>query len=125
MKKENPQVIVGTVDLIDNFYKDNLTGEIYSSLKLIEHSKQFPVFDLPLAGLCISSKPWELGDIRSFCHHVIRMKKTDSKHPIILDSDGYVCDGWHRIADAIIKGKTTIEAIRLETMPDPDRIEKD
>lgn len=105
----------------ENNYVDG--NHEWNCLKLIEHSKQFPVFELPLAGIDISRIPWsEQMCIDSFIYHAKRIENTSLKHPIILDDTGCVADGWHRICKAILKGDTTIKAIRLETMPKPDKV---
>ena len=36
---------------------------------------------------------------------------------------GFIADGWHRIAKAILRGDETIKCVRLKTMPEPDSIE--
>lgn len=117
-----PKVKIEKVELIDSNYVNR--GQTYSALKLIEHSKKFKVFDLPLIGIDLYRKPWEIKNIDDFCYHVQRVMKTDLKHPIILDYYGTVCDGWHRVCKAILLGKTTIKAIRLETMPECDSFKK-
>lgn len=82
-------------------------------------------FDLPLAGLDLSSKPWgRTDDIVGFVFHAHRMLNADLKYPIILDDSGYICDGWHRVARAIIEKKATIKAMRLNHMPEPDYMEE-
>ena len=37
---------------------------------------------------------------------------------------GTICDGWHRVVKTILKGETTIKAIRIEEMPDPSSIKE-
>lgn len=86
---------------------------------LIEISKDLPVFDIPLAGIDLSRMPWTINDIKDFCHHYKRVSEADSKYPIILDSTGYICDGWHRLTKAILNGDSHIKAVRLTTMPEP------
>lgn len=44
----------------------------------------------------------------------------NKKLPIILDDLGYITDGWHRVAKAILEGKETIKAVRIQNMPAPD-----
>jgi hypothetical protein len=91
----------------------------YSVNDLIELSKGLPVFDLSLQGIDLSRMPWILNNIQDFCAHYARVMDTDMNHPIILDSTGYICDGWHRLVKAIINGQETIKAVRLIVMPDP------
>lgn len=91
----------------------------YSVKDLIELSKTLPVFDMPLQGVDISRMPWNINNIKDFCHHHKRVTDTDMSYPVILDSTGYICDGWHRVAKAIINGQDTIKAVRLMVMPEP------
>lgn len=91
----------------------------YRVSDLIEQSKKYDVFDLPLDGICLSATPWayteRIGDIAD---HFVQANKTDLKYPIILDGYGYIADGWHRVVKALMLGNTTIKAIRLIEMPD-------
>jgi len=123
MNKTFPKVKIDKVDLIENEYHAPC-GRIWSTVKLIEASKKYEVFDLPLIGIDISRLPWPIDSISDFVHHVDRMRKTDLRHPILLDDEGIVCDGYHRVAKAILEGKTTIKAVRLDKMPPEDRTEK-
>jgi len=101
----------------------NVGNRVYSAFSLIEHSKQFEVFEMPLVGIDLSRMPW--GDninMNSFIYHVKRIQDADLTKPILFDEDGYLCDGWHRISKAILENHKTIPAIRLETMPEPCEI---
>lgn len=114
-----PKVVIAEMTIDQNHFNDG--NHRWSVLKLIEHSKQFKVFDMPLAGINLSGCPWgDKMDIDSFIHHCHRMENTSLEHPIILDDTGSIADGWHRIVKAILKGKRTIKAIRLESMPEYD-----
>lgn len=41
-------------------------------------------------------------------------------YPIILGFDGRVMDGMHRVARALLEGRTTIKAVQFEDHPEPD-----
>ncbi len=41
-------------------------------------------------------------------------------YPVILSSEGRVMDGMHRIARALLEGRSTIEAVRFEGPLEPD-----
>jgi hypothetical protein len=94
-------------------------GKSYQVTDLIELAKNIDPFDMPIAGIDIGVQVWGYMDIKGFCYHVLRMNKADHSFPVILDDTGYICDGWHRLAKAIIEGKETIKAIRLTVMPEP------
>lgn len=118
-----PIVPIDDMELIENEYADQ-HGNIWSALKLIEHSKKYKSFDLPLAGIDLSRIAWGIENIDDFIHHMNRVKNTNLDHPIILDNRGVIADGLHRIVKAILKGEKTIKAIRLDDMPLKDRQEE-
>ena len=51
----------------------------------------------------------------------VRIHKADLSYPVILHPNGWLMDGFHRVALAILKGETTVQAVRLtaETLPEP------
>jgi len=95
------------------------SGKVYSVSDLVELSKNYKPFDLPIAGIDIGLSPWGELTIKSMAYHIKRMNEADLQYPIILDDTGYICDGWHRLLKSIIEGKETIKAIRLPLMPEP------
>jgi len=42
--------------------------------------------------------------------------------PIILDEDGEIMDGGHRIMRAMLEGKSSILAVRFDENPPPCRV---
>lgn len=120
MKKDIPGVKIFAVKLQDNY--TTIRGKKYKALTLIEQSKKYKPFDLPLAGIDLSRGCWDMTDLDDFIHHANRTKNADLNYPIILDDCGAIADGMHRICKAVILGRKTIKAIRLEVMPVPDAI---
>jgi hypothetical protein len=90
----------------------------YEVQDLIKAAEDLEEFDLPLAGVNMNHALCQ-ATLTSFLYHWKRVEKADLKYPVIIDSTGYICDGWHRVAKAILEGKTTIKAKRLEVMPEP------
>ncbi|PCI54154.1 MAG: hypothetical protein COB36_10710 [Alphaproteobacteria bacterium] len=90
----------------------------YPVVDIIKLAKEIESFDLPLAGINLSCAPWGEQNIMSICGHMKRVNEADMSHPIILDDEGYICDGWHRVCKAILEGREIIKAVRLEVMPD-------
>ncbi len=100
----------------ENFYKrDEYT---YRVVDLIEASKDIKPFKMPLESIWIGGKPWGSVTTKKFAYHMKRVQEADLKHPIILDDEGYICDGWHRVVKAILNGDEFIMAKRLIVMPD-------
>jgi len=58
--------------------------------------------------------------VRRIVEHMSVIEEVDVAYPIILGPDGRVMDGMHRIARAMLEGKSTIPAVRLERLPEPD-----
>ena len=58
--------------------------------------------------------------VRNVVDHVRLIQEVDSAYPIILGPGNRVMDGMHRVARAMLEGRTTIHAVRLHELPDPD-----
>ena len=126
MKKDKlPIVELPEFDIKENGFED-CDGSYWSTATLFTHSKDLPVWDCPVASLRTDGFMW--GDwARSpggLEYHAKRMMDADVTKPIILDEGGVVMDGGHRIARALIEGRTTIPAVRFQKNPPADRKEK-
>jgi hypothetical protein len=60
--------------------------------------------------------------MRSVAQHCERINRVDTRWPIILNADGALMDGGHRVCRALLEGKRTIRAVRFESMPEPDEV---
>ncbi len=58
--------------------------------------------------------------VRAVVEHMRLVNEADLRHAIIVDPDGRVMDGMHRVAKALLLGQSTIGAKRLPSLPDPD-----
>jgi len=92
---------------------------------LILKAKDLPVQEMPLEHLNIYNIGFDSDSIRKFVSHMKSIMNADLDYPIILDEDGYVMDGRHRIAKALFEGKETIKFVRFENTPDPDYLQVD
>lgn len=54
--------------------------------------------------------------------HLRLIEACDLSFPIILDQDGRVMDGMHRICKAVIENVTEIPAVRFREDPLPDHV---
>ncbi|MDD2321905.1 MAG: hypothetical protein PHO83_17815, partial [Geobacteraceae bacterium] len=80
-----------------------------------------PAFDIPVAAIHIGTNIFhESTTARGIAEHVKRVNETSLSWPVIMDPDGFIVDGWHRVVKALIEGKETIKAVRFETMPPSD-----
>ncbi len=62
----------------------------------------------------------EPATVRNVIDHLRLTQAVDPSYPIILDIHGRVMDGMHRVARAVLEGRTTIPAVRFTTQPEPD-----
>lgn len=60
--------------------------------------------------------------LREMVSHMMAVNDADLSKPIILDEDGELMDGRHRIMKALLLGKKTIKAVRFEKNPYPCQI---
>lgn len=93
--------------------------------RLIELTRDLPVQEVALADLPeIDSDYWfdsqETPTVRRVVEHFRLAHEVDPPYPIILGPDNRVMDGMHRVARALLDGRTTIAAVRLPTLPEPD-----
>jgi hypothetical protein len=61
--------------------------------------------------------------VRAVVKHMELVNAADLSHAIILDPDGRVMDGMHRVAKALLLGHSWIAAKRLPALPEPDYID--
>jgi hypothetical protein len=103
-------------DGLKNQNVSDSSGKTWSVANLIEYTKDLPVMEIPLDHLCIDK---DLGNInlRKFVAHLIHVRDCDLDIPIILDENGSIFDGFHRVAKAILENKETIKAVRFEEDP--------
>jgi len=60
--------------------------------------------------------------LREIARHCQRINSANLEQPIILNADGSLMDGGHRVCRAFAEGRTTIRAVRFESTPDPDEV---
>ncbi|PWB21321.1 hypothetical protein [Comamonas sp. JNW] len=113
-----PKVNFRKHDPLQDYYCDG-QGGWYSVAKLLDDAKELPVFDCPLAALELSHVIWQGADMFALAVHVRRAMDADLEVPILLDWNGSIADGRHRVLKALARGKRTIKARRMTWKPDP------
>lgn len=88
----------------------------WSVARLIELSRDFEVMEIPLDHLNIY-QTYEKLTIREMVMHMKTTNNANLNYPIILDEDGEVMDGRHRIMKALLNGKESVKAVRFEENP--------
>jgi hypothetical protein len=86
--------------------------------RLVMLSKDLPTMDVPLKHLNVYNTYDNL-TLREMVSHMRAVNASDLKYPIILDEDGEIMDGRHRIMKAMLEGKKTIKAVRFDENPSP------
>lgn len=117
------KVPIGNMTFAESQY--NRKDGIWKAQTLYDFAKakEYPVLDMPLWCIDLSTDAFECGSLKDFIFQCKRVNDTSLDYPIILDENGVVADGYHRLCKAILEGKETIKAIRLLEMPAPDKYE--
>lgn len=124
MKKGRPpRLEFAQINPLQDHYDDG-AGNYYSVAKLLDDAKDLPVFDCPLAALDLTGEIWEGSNMFSLAWHVKKVMRADLDAPILLDWNGCIADGRHRVIKAIAQGKRTIKARRMTWKSDPCRTDK-
>jgi hypothetical protein len=82
-------------------------------------ARDVEVKELLIEDMYISYKSPCDGSLRSFMEHVKSVNEADLEYPILLNEDGYIIDGRHRLAKAILTGCKTIKSKRFKKDPSP------
>ena len=93
--------------------------------RLIALVAEQPVEELPVERIAeIDTDYWfdhgYAPTVRAVAEHFRLMSEVDLSYPIVIDPEGGVMDGMHRVARALTEGRETVPARRLPTMPEPD-----
>jgi len=106
-------------DPLQDYYFDG--EDSYSVARLIDEARDLQPFDLPIMGMDLSYQIWQGCNIFALAYHVKRVFDADLSKPIILDWNGSVADGRHRLIKALVAGKKTIKAVRITWRMTPDK----
>lgn len=94
--------------------------------RLVKLAADRPVGDIALSAIReVDTAYWfqehsEPPTVQSIVDHARLMLDADLSWPIILGPDGRVLDGMHRVGKALLEGRSTIKAVHLEALPEPD-----
>lgn len=115
-----PKISFRNTEPLQDYYSDR-QGNLYSVAKLIDDTKHLKPFDLPVAGIALDAIIWDEANIYGLAFHCKKVNEADLKKPIILDWNGEIADGRHRIIKALMQGKRTIKAVRITWVVTPCR----
>lgn len=94
----------------------------WSVPRLFELARDLPVLEIPLTHMHLYNV-YEKLTLREMVMHMKAVNAADLSHPIILDEDGEIMDGRHRLMKALLAGVDTIKAVRFEKNPSPCRVD--
>lgn len=92
----------------------------WSVARLIELARELPVMDVPLNHLYVYNT-YEKLTLREMVMHMNAVNSADMSYPIMLDEDGEILDGRHRLMKAMLTGAETIKVVRFDENPSPCR----
>ena len=95
----------------------------WSVPRLFELSRNLPVMDVVIDHMS-TYFVYDKLTLRELIGHMKAVEAADLSYPIILDEDGELMDGRHRLMRAIMLGHTTIKAVRFDENPSPDRVDE-
>ena len=93
----------------------------WSVARLFEFAKELPIIDIPINHLNLYYV-YEKLTLREMVMHMKAINNADLDCPIILDEDGELMDGRHRLMKTMLLGLNTIKAVRFDENPSPDKI---
>lgn len=95
----------------------------WSVARLLELARDLPVMEIPLDHLNVYFTYDKL-TAREMVMHMQAVNSADLEHPIILDEDGEIMDGRHRLMKAMLTGAKTVKAVRFDENPSPCRVKE-
>lgn len=99
--------------------------------RLVELTRHLAVHQVRTSDIAELDEPhWYMheGDsptCRSLLQHMRLIEEADCRYPIILDENGRVMDGMHRVCKAVKERRETVPAVRFDRNPEPDFIGRD
>lgn len=107
-------------------------GQVYSDgtyrwlvSRLIELASDIVPKEVPVASFRdLDEQVWEWDMTpRDAVAHLRRVLDADLAYPIIVSEDGWVMDGCHRLAKALLENRETVLVVRFERNPPPNEVE--
>ena len=101
---------------------------VWCTKKLWMQSRDLSTFEIDISSIKELDKDCWFGEkqptLREIARHCEKINNASLKYPIILNADGSLMDGGHRLCKAILEGRKTIKAVQFTSMPEPDEIQE-
>ena len=102
---------------------------IWYTERLWKLAKDLPEYEVDVESFVELDRDCWFGEgksptIREVAAHCRRINDTDSSIPVIINENGRLMDGGHRLARAVLEGRKTVKAVRFNEMPEPDEVEE-
>ena len=99
---------------------------VWYTEKLWILSRELSTFEIDISSIKELDEDCWFGEkkptLREIARHCKKIDDASLKYPIILNADGSLMDGGHRLCKAILQGRKTIKAVQFTSMPEPDEI---
>jgi hypothetical protein len=118
----NPKVNIEQFFVSDNTC--SWRGYTWDAGTLFAAARDLEPYDLQLSALDLDRRFVDASTLSLFLYQMKRVRDADLNYPIIQAPDGWIMDGLHRVAKAILEGHTTIKAVKLPVLPKPDRVDE-
>lgn len=104
-----------------NSYAESDGSKWSAELLYEEVEKQKCVAEkFPLKFVDTTNSPFRGDRLCDFVYNTRRIQNADYSIPIVVGPLGGILDGFHRIAHALLDGKSFVMCYRLKEMPEPD-----
>lgn len=102
---------------------------IWYTDRLWKLARELPEFEVEVESLQELDRDCWFGTgrtptIREVARHCKRINEVDTEFPVILNENGGLMDGGHRLARALLEGCRMIKAVQFAQTPEPDVVEE-
>lgn len=103
-------------------FDDNQTytnfSKKYCIHKALRKAKDLPVVEMVMTEMYIAYPAFNIDNLRDFVQHAKMVNDADLSYPVLMNQDGHIIDGRHRLAKALLTGAKTIKVKRFKSDPE-------
>ena len=104
--------------------REGVVVRVWRVGRLWKLAEDLQMVDRPMDDFDLHTLLWPEGyqgmTVRHFIHHARRCRNVDVTYPIILNSEGMIMDGMHRLVALGTQGAKTVPTVQFEVDPEPD-----